>query len=49
MAARTIELLRDDELRRELGEAARHRVESLFAAERVVGQYEAVYDRVLGR
>jgi len=48
MAARTIEILRDDERRREMGEAARHRVESLFDAERVVGQYEAVYARVLG-
>jgi len=49
MAARTIEILRDDERRREMGEAARHRVRSLFDAERVVGQYEAVYARVLGR
>jgi N-acetyl-alpha-D-glucosaminyl L-malate synthase BshA len=49
MAARTIEILKDDERRREMGEAARHRVESLFDAERVVGQYEAVYARVLGR
>jgi N-acetyl-alpha-D-glucosaminyl L-malate synthase BshA len=49
MAARTIEILRDDERRREMGEAARQRVRSLFDAERVVGQYEAVYARVLGR
>ena len=49
MAARTIEILKDDERRREMGQAARHRVESLFGAERVVGQYEAVYARVLGR
>jgi glycosyltransferase involved in cell wall biosynthesis len=48
MAARTIEILKDDERRREMGEAARHRVESLFDAERVVSQYEAVYARVLG-
>ena len=48
MAARTIEILKDDERRREMGEAARHRVESLFGAERVVGQYEAVYARTLG-
>jgi len=48
MAERTIEILKDDERRREMGEAARHRVESLFDAERVVSQYEAVYDRVLG-
>ena len=49
MAARTIEVLKDDERRREMGQAARHRVESLFGAERVVSQYEAVYARVLGR
>jgi len=47
MAARTIEVLRDDERRREMGEAARHRVASLFDAERVVAQYEAVYERVM--
>jgi N-acetyl-alpha-D-glucosaminyl L-malate synthase BshA len=47
MAARTIEVLRDDERRREIGEAARHRVASLFDADRVVAQYEAVYDRVM--
>ena len=49
MAARTIEVLKDDERRREMGQAARHRVESLFRAERVVSQYEAAYARVLGR
>jgi N-acetyl-alpha-D-glucosaminyl L-malate synthase BshA len=48
MAARAIEILQDDEHRREMGAAARHRVESLFDAERVVSQYENVYDRVLG-
>jgi len=48
MATRTIEILKDDERRREMGQAARHRVESLFGAERVVGQYEAVYARSLG-
>jgi N-acetyl-alpha-D-glucosaminyl L-malate synthase BshA len=48
MAARTIEILRDDERRREMGEAARQRVRSLFNADRVVSEYEAVYARVLG-
>ena len=47
MAARTIEILRCDERRREMGEAARHRVASLFDADRVVAQYEAVYERVM--
>ncbi len=49
MAARTIEVLKDDERRREMGQAARHRVETLFGAERVVSQYEGAYARVLGR
>jgi N-acetyl-alpha-D-glucosaminyl L-malate synthase BshA len=48
MAGRAIEILRDDERRREMGAAARHRVESLFGADRVVSQYEAAYARVLG-
>ena len=45
MAARTIEILKDDERRREMGQAGRRRAESLFGAERVVAQYEAVYER----
>jgi N-acetyl-alpha-D-glucosaminyl L-malate synthase BshA len=49
MATRALEILKDDERRREMGQAARQRVEALFAAERVVGEYEAVYARVLGR
>ena len=48
MAARTIEILKDDERRREMGEAARRRVESLFGADRIVSQYERFYERVLG-
>ena len=48
MAARAIEILKDDERRRAMGEAARHRAESLFDADRIVSQYEAVYARVLG-
>jgi N-acetyl-alpha-D-glucosaminyl L-malate synthase BshA len=48
MANRTIEILKDDERRRAMGEAARHRVESLFDADRVVSQYESAYARVLG-
>jgi N-acetyl-alpha-D-glucosaminyl L-malate synthase BshA len=48
MAARAIELLRDDEHRRALGQAARRRAEALFNADRVVSQYERYYERVLG-
>jgi N-acetyl-alpha-D-glucosaminyl L-malate synthase BshA len=47
MAARTLEILKDEERRREMGQAGRRRAESLFAAERVVSQYERVYERVL--
>ncbi len=49
MATRTIEILKDDERRREMGQAGRRRAEALFGADRVVSQYEAVYNRVLGR
>ncbi len=47
MAARTLEILKDDERRREMGKAGRHRAESLFSADRVVTRYEAMYERVL--
>jgi N-acetyl-alpha-D-glucosaminyl L-malate synthase BshA len=48
MAARTIEILKDDEHRRCLGQAARARAASLFNADRIVTQYERAYERVLG-
>jgi N-acetyl-alpha-D-glucosaminyl L-malate synthase BshA len=48
MAARTIEILKDDERRREMGQAGRRRAEALFGAERVVTQYERYYERMLG-
>ena len=47
MAARTIELLKDDEHRREMGQAGRRRAESLFGADRIVTQYERFYESVL--
>jgi N-acetyl-alpha-D-glucosaminyl L-malate synthase BshA len=47
MAARTIEILKDDERRREMGLAGRRRAESLFDADRIVGRYEEVYERTL--
>jgi glycosyltransferase involved in cell wall biosynthesis len=47
MAARTLELLKEDELRHEMGQAGRRRAESLFGADRVVSQYERLYERVL--
>ena len=47
MAARTLEILKDDERRREMGQAGRRRAESLFGADRVVTQYERFYEKVL--
>jgi N-acetyl-alpha-D-glucosaminyl L-malate synthase BshA len=49
MAARAIEILRDQERHREMGRAGRRRAEELFSAERVVPQYERFYERVLGQ
>jgi N-acetyl-alpha-D-glucosaminyl L-malate synthase BshA len=43
LAERCCEILRDKERRREMGEAARHRARSRFGAERVVGEFEALY------
>jgi N-acetyl-alpha-D-glucosaminyl L-malate synthase BshA len=49
MAARTIEILKDEEHRRCLGHAGRRRAAALFGSERVVTQYERFYEQVLGR
>ncbi len=43
LAERCCEILRDQERRREMGEAARRRAQSRFGAERVVGEFEALY------
>jgi glycosyltransferase involved in cell wall biosynthesis len=48
MAARSIEILKDDEHRREMGQAGRRRAAALFSADRVVSQYERLYERALG-
>jgi N-acetyl-alpha-D-glucosaminyl L-malate synthase BshA len=47
MAARTIEILKDEKLRLQMGRAGRCRAESLFNADRVVSQYEHFYEKVL--
>jgi len=47
MAARTIEILKDDQHWQTLSAAARRRAAALFGAERVVGEYERFYERVL--
>jgi N-acetyl-alpha-D-glucosaminyl L-malate synthase BshA len=49
MAARTIEILKDDERARCMGQAARRRATSLFNADRIVTQYERYYEKVLGQ
>ena len=48
MAARTLEILKDDEHRRGLGQAGRRRAAALFGADRVVSDYERYYERILG-
>jgi N-acetyl-alpha-D-glucosaminyl L-malate synthase BshA len=48
MAARAIEILKDEKRGREMGQAGRRRAASLFGADRVVSQYERFYEQVLG-
>ena len=47
MAARTTEILKDEERRAAMGAAGRRRAETLFGADRVVSLYERFYERVL--
>jgi N-acetyl-alpha-D-glucosaminyl L-malate synthase BshA len=47
MAARTIEILKDDERRKEMGHAGRRRAAALFSADRIVTQYERFYEKIL--
>jgi L-malate glycosyltransferase len=47
MAARTLEILKDEELHRCLGQAGRRRAAALFNADRVVSHYERFYESVL--
>lgn len=49
MAADAIKLLRDEGLRQAMGHTARERALGTFAEGPVVDQYEALYQRVLGR
>lgn len=48
MAARTVEILKDEEHQRGLGQAGRRRAAALFGADRIVTQYEKYYEKVLG-
>jgi N-acetyl-alpha-D-glucosaminyl L-malate synthase BshA len=47
MAARTVEILKDEEHQRCLGQAGRRRAAALFSADRIVTQYEKYYEKVL--
>ena len=49
MAARALEILKDEEHQRGLGQAGRRRAAALFSADRVVSQYEKYYEKVLGQ
>lgn len=48
MAARAIEILTDENRAREMGRRGRERVVTLFAKEKIVGQYEDLYREVAG-
>jgi glycosyltransferase involved in cell wall biosynthesis len=43
-----VEILKDEEHRRCLGQAGRRRAAALFSADRIVSQYERYYEKVLG-
>lgn len=47
MAERAIDLLQNDAKRQKMGQSARKKAVEQFSPERIVAQYEAVYDRVL--
>jgi glycosyltransferase involved in cell wall biosynthesis len=47
MAARTIEILKDEKRRTQMGRSGRCRVEALFSADRIVSQYERFYEKVM--
>jgi N-acetyl-alpha-D-glucosaminyl L-malate synthase BshA len=49
MAARCLEILKDEERRRAMGHAARRRAAALFNADRIVSQYERFYEKVLSK
>jgi L-malate glycosyltransferase len=49
MTARAMEILTNPELRERMGKAGRALAESKFSMDRVIPQYVAMYERVLGR
>lgn len=48
LAAASADILKDENLARSMGEAGRRRAEEMFDVDRVVPQYEALYERVCG-
>jgi N-acetyl-alpha-D-glucosaminyl L-malate synthase BshA len=48
LARAAVEILRDENLGRTMGESGRRRAEEMFDVDRVVPQYEALYERVCG-
>jgi N-acetyl-alpha-D-glucosaminyl L-malate synthase BshA len=48
LAAAAVEILRDENLARSMGESGRRRAEEMFDVDRVVPQYESLYERVCG-
>lgn len=49
MAQASIEILKDDEMRRAYGEFGRKRAVELFASDKILPQYEALYEEMLNR
>lgn len=47
MARRSIEILKDDDARREMGRAGRRRALERFSVDAIVAQYEKLYERTL--
>lgn len=48
LAAAAVQILKDGNLARSMGESGRRRAEEMFDVDRVVPQYEALYERVCG-
>ena len=49
MAAKTLALLKNEELRKKMGHAARLRAQINFCAEKIIPRYERLYESVLNR
>jgi glycosyltransferase involved in cell wall biosynthesis len=49
MADAIVALLRNPERRKALGQAGRRRAQAVFSLDRMIEQYEALYDEILDR